>query len=201
MFLTKRQYDIVRFIKDYRRENVISPTLEEMATHFEVSKITIYEHLKQLEKKQVIRKSKHQARSIEVLMDPDAQAESRSELKIMGTIAAGRPVDVVAEPDSFDLADLVPPGGNCYLLRVQGSSMIDEQIRDGDLVLVENRNSAYNGEIVVAVTSDEETTLKKFYLEGDRVRLQPANAEMQPLHLPLGEVEIRGIVRAVIRQV
>ncbi len=200
MFLTKKQYNIVRFIKDYRRENSISPTLEEMATNFEVSKITIYEHLKQLEKKGVIRKSKHLARSIEMLVDPDAE-DGKVVLPIMGEIAAGQPIGVVAEPESFDLANLVPPGGKCYLLRVRGASMIEEQIRDGDLVLVEDCANPHNGEIVVAVTSDEETTLKKFYLEGENVRLQPANEAMQPIVLPVGEVEVRGIVRAVIRQV
>ena len=119
-------------------------------------------------------------------------------IPILGTIAAGRPLEAVEDPEDFALTDLIPRREGHYLLRVRGKSMIEDHIDDGDLVIVERRQSARNGEIVVAILEDEEATLKRFYREDRGIRLQPANATMDPIRVD--DVEIRGVVRGVVRR-
>ena len=122
----------------------------------------------------------------------------RSSVTILGRIAAGSPIEAIEDPEELELADLLPRDRDCYALRVRGSSMIEDGIHDGDLVLVERKQTARDGEMVVAVLPDEEATLKRFYREPDGVRLEPANSTMQPIRAP--SVEIRGIVIGVIRR-
>lgn len=199
--LTAKQVRVLRFFRDYRSEHGIAPTLEEAATELGVSKITVYEHLNQLVKKGAVRRDKAKARSVTILYDPDEELEVEEpelSLPILGTIAAGRPIEAVEDREEVPLSDLVPNGPDHYLLKVRGKSMIEDHIDDGDMVVVERRSTAYNGEIVVAIVGDEEATLKRFYLEDDRIRLQPANAALSPIYPK--RVEIRGIVRGVIRR-
>ncbi len=206
--LTPRQLEVLRYFRDYRREFGMSPTLEEAAEHLGVTKITVYEHLNQLIKKGAVRRDKAKARAVQVLFDPDAEpsggdpmaaAGGSPSLPLLGTIAAGRGIEAVEVPEPMMLTDLVPTEADHYLLRVRGKSMIEDHIDDGDLVVVERRETARNGEIVVAILEDEEATLKRFYREADgRVRLQPANSELDPIYP--AQVEIRGIVRGVIRR-
>ena len=200
--LTKKQLGVLRYFRDYRLENGISPTLEEAAEHFGVSKITVYEHLNQLVKKGAVRRDKAKARAVAILYDPDAAVENDAgdegpSVPILGTIAAGRPIEAIEDPELFSFADLVPDSQGYYLLRVRGKSMIEDHIDEGDLVVVEHAKSARNGEIVVAIVDDEEATLKRFYREEGRVRLQPANETMNPIYPE--HVEVRGIVRGVVR--
>jgi len=119
-------------------------------------------------------------------------------ISILGTIAAGSPIEAIETPEQLDLQDLLPTDRDVYALRVRGESMIEDGIRDGDLVLVERRNTARNGETVVAILEDEEATLKRFYREKSHIRLQPANASMEPILV--NEIEIRGVVIGVIRR-
>ena len=200
--LTEKQLGVLRYFRDYRLENGISPTLEEAAEHFGVSKITVYEHLNQLVKKGAVRRDKAKARAVAILYDPDAAVENDAgdegpSVPILGTIAAGRPIEAIEDPEQFSFADLVPDSQGYYLLRVRGKSMIEDHIDEGDLVVVEHAKSARNGEIVVAIVDDEEATLKRFYREEGRVRLQPANETMNPIYPE--HVEVRGIVRGVVR--
>jgi repressor LexA len=196
MYLTRRQLQIVDFVRDYRQKNRISPTLDEIARQFGVSKITIFEHVEALKKKGVVRKVRNHARSIE-LIGGESASESLT-LPLLGTVSAGRPIEAVENAEAFSLTSLVPQGKECFALRVQGTSMIDEQIRDGDLIIVEKRAQARNGEMVVALVDGGETTVKKFYREGDRIRLQPANTEMPPIYPE--KVHIQGIVIGVVRR-
>jgi repressor LexA len=206
MNLTPKQLEIVQFIVDYRERKGLAPTLEEIARELGVSKITIYEHVAQLEKKGAITKQKYQSRSLTVAPALIAELKSRREatqtqtfsLPLLGKIAAGQPIEAVEVPEEIDLSDMVRRDRASYILRVKGSSMIDEGIRNGDYVIVENRNWASNGETVVAVINDNEATLKKFYREGDRIRLQPANAEMEPIYVD--KCDIRGVVVGVLRK-
>ncbi len=202
MMLTEKQLRVLRYFRDYRLENGISPTLEEAAAALGVSKITVYEHLKQLAKKGAVHRDRAKARAVAILYDPDADTATPSwraaSVPILGTIAAGRPIEAIEDAEEFSLTDLIPDGGGHYLLRVQGKSMIDDHIDDGDLVVVEHRQTARNGEIVVAIVDGEEATLKRFHREGRRVRLQPANAEMDPIYPE--SLEIRGVVEGVIRR-
>jgi repressor LexA len=206
MNLTPKQLEIVNFIVDYRERKGLAPTLEEIARELGVSKITIYEHVAQLEKKGAITKQKYQSRSLTVSPQLVAELKSRREaqqeqsftIPLLGKIAAGAPIEAVAVPEELDLSDMIRRDRASYLLRVKGNSMVEEGIRSGDFVIVENRNWASNGETVVAIINENEATLKKFYREGDRVRLQPANEELQPIYVD--KCEIRGVVVGVLRK-
>lgn len=193
--LTRRQKDILEFFVSYRDEHGISPTLEEIARNFGLNKVTVFGHVSELEKKGVLtRAAKGVSRGLQLVDFEDGG----SRLPIRGTIAAGLPIEAVESDETFEFSDLLPPHGDVYVLRVRGDSMIDDAICDGDLVLVERRDSARNGETVVAVLPDEEATLKRFYRENGHVRLQPANAGMQPILTK--QVEIRGVVIGVVRR-
>ena len=195
--LTRRQRDILTFVTEYREEQNISPTLEEIAAHFGVNKVTIFGHVRELERKGAITKGgRHTSRSIQPSEESTREKET---IQILGRIAAGSPIETIEDPEELFLEDLIPPGSEVYALRVKGNSMIEDAICDGDLVLVERREEARDGETVVAVLPGEEATLKRFYLEGDGVRLQPANSTMDPIRVPT--VEIRGVVVSVIRQI
>jgi repressor LexA len=200
MFLTEKQLAVLNFVRDFIRDKGISPTLDEMSQYFGVSKITIYEHVNALEKKGAIRKTRNMARSISLVEDePDVPGAS---LPIRGRVAAGAAIEAIPDEQAFQLSDIAPPGEDCYLLKVQGDSMIDDHICDGDLVLVKPAQTAKNGEIVVAMLPDEMTgglkgTVKRFFKEGNQIRLQPANPSMDPIFV--SEVEIQGKVVGVVR--
>jgi len=195
--LTRRQRDILAFVRDYCEEQGISPTLEEIAANFGVNKVTVFGHVGELERKGAItRGQRHASRSIRPV---DETPRDSSTIQILGLIAAGSPIETIEHPEELSLQDLLPPGREMYALRVKGDSMIEDAICDGDLVLVERRQEARDGETVVAVLPGEEATLKRFYLEEDGVRLQPANSTMEPIRVPT--VEIRGVVVSVIRQI
>jgi repressor LexA len=197
---TPKQLQIMKFIRDYRREHQTSPTLEEIGNSMGVHRVTVHQHVAALVKKGALRKLSQRSRSIEIL---DKDYLPRPTVKVLGRIAAGRPIEAVEHPEPFTIEDLLPidPRENVYMLRVVGNSMIDDHITDGDLVLVEQASAAQDGEIVVAVV-DGEATLKRIYRERDgSVRLQPANPTMEAIIIRPGrQMEIRGIVRGVLRR-
>jgi repressor LexA len=197
--LTRRQRDILAFFQTYLEEHGISPTLEEIARHFDLNRVTVFGHVAELERKGILRRAAPGiSRGLQLV--EDASIESRpARLQVLGTIAAGRPIETLEEPESLTFEDLAPRSKDVYVLRVRGESMIEDAICDGDLVLVERRAHARDGEIVVAVLPDEEATLKRYHpLPDGRVRLQPANSRMEPLVVP--EVEVRGVVIGVVRR-
>lgn len=215
VFYTDRQLAIMEFLQQYRREHRKSPTMEEMAVHFNVGRVTIHEHIRNLESKGAIRSTPHLARSIEIIdpqfldtpaaQQPGYDAGDRLRVPLLGNIAAGEKIEVIENSEQLDLADLLPMGKDHYALRVQGTSMIDEGIHDGDLVIVERRDHADDGELVVAILEgeiEETTTLKKMYRENrdgqDVIRLQPANETLEPIFVD--QVEIRGVVVGVVRR-
>jgi repressor LexA len=202
MFLTEKQLAVLNFIRDFIRSKGISPTLDEMSQFFGVSKITIYEHVSALEKKGAIRKTRNMARAIE-LVEAEDDAPPRT-VAIRGRIAAGAAIEAIEDKETFVLDDLAPADDDCYMLRVEGDSMIEAHICSGDLVVVQPTQAADDGEIVVAVLPDEDTggrkaTLKRIYREKNRVRLQPANERLDPIYVR--EVEIQGRVIGVVRPV
>lgn len=209
--LTKRQREILDFYEQYTRAHSVSPTLEETASHFGINKVTVFGHVEELRKKGALERfAKNKSRSMvisAVMSAPVGQPSSSPQgsarrlaprLPLVGSIAAGSPIEAVEYPEELDLSDLVPPGRDCYALRVKGTSMIEDGIRDGDIVLVERRDTARNGETVVAILEGEEATLKRYYREGNRVRLQPANAMLQPIYVD--KLDIRGVVVGVVRR-
>jgi repressor LexA len=202
MALTKKQRQILDYVESFVDSYGYSPSYEEIAQAFGYSSLaTVHEHLTNLEQKGFLRKNYNKSRSLEVVRaDPNTLA---LELPLLGTVAAGLPLEVYAEQEQETVAvphDMVRRGNN-YVLRVKGESMVEEQIRDGDYIIVNSRQTAENGEMVVALVDGEAATVKKFYREaGGRVRLQPANATMQPMYYPAERVAIQGIVVGVIRK-
>lgn len=197
--LTKRQLQILEFFKSYTREHGLSPTLEEIAQQFGVNKVTIFGHVSELERKGVlIRSAPKKSRARQVAGSDESSAHRGPSVPILGRIAAGRPIEAVEDPEVFELSDLVPRDREVYALRVRGQSMIDDGIHDGDIVLIEARQHARDGEMVVAILPEEEATLKRIYREHDGIRLQPANASMEPIRVPT--CEVRGVVVGVVRR-
>jgi repressor LexA len=202
MLLTPKQLQVLRFIRDFRATHSLSPTIDEIAAALGVSKITVHEHLGHLQRKGAIQREKAKARAIDLLQDPDARCPSPSTdstLSILGTIAAGAPLEAIEDGEPWSISDLMTPGKEHYLLRVRGDSMVEDHIQDGDLVLVERRETARNGETVVAILPDHQATLKRFYREDGRIRLQPANATLDPILTD--QVTVRGVVVGVIRKI
>jgi repressor LexA len=200
MPLTKRQKQILDFLELFLAEYGYPPSYEEIARNFGYTSLaTVHEHLENLEQKGYIRKSYNASRSIELV--PSGTEARAVELPLLGLVAAGQPIEAVQDQESITVPeDLVMRGGRHYVLRVRGDSMIDEQIRDGDYVIVNSRNTAQNGEMVVALVGGDSATVKKFYHEGDRVRLQPANVTLSPMYFPSHEVSVQGVVVGVIRR-
>jgi repressor LexA len=197
MYFTEKQLKIMEFIQHFRAERGISPTLEEIAKHFGVTKITIYEHINQLERKGAIKREKFRARSIEIL-SPVEERTPRFSLPLVGNLTEGAPLEAMDGGESLNLNDIVPLASRCYALRVRGEALAQDHITDGDYVIVERREDAENGEIVLAILENGEATLKKFYREKNRIRLQSANGSMKSIYPRTAE--IRGVVIGVLRR-
>jgi repressor LexA len=199
--LTRRQRDILEFVRTYLETNDISPTLEEIARNFGVSRVTIHGHIKELEKKGVLgRSARGVSRGIMLSDVPgDSSGSSERSLPVLGSIAAGNPIEVLADSESFQFTDMLPPNAELFMLKVKGNSMIEDSICNGDMVIIEKTGTARNGQVVVAILEDNETTLKRYYKEEDRIRLQPANSAMDPIYVK--QLEISGVVIGVVRQV
>ncbi len=198
MRLTPKQLRIVEFVRDYNRDHGYSPTLQEIAAEFGVTKVTIYEHLKALERKGAVVRSYHKSRSVELAPELAQDPEEATTLPLSGLIAAGQPIEALETPDAIDISSMFSLKSGPYVLRVRGDSMKDEGIYNGDYVVIERRETAQNGETVVAILPDGEATLKKFYKEGGHIRLQPANEQMEPIIVP--DCRIQGVVIGVLRK-
>ena len=198
MALTKRQREILDYVRLFIRENGYSPSLEEIGRHFGLSSVaTVHKHIQHLVQKGRLRKAWNRSRSVEPVEDDETGA---AEIPLLGTVAAGDPIAAIEIPETVSVPEaLLRNGKPLFALRVKGNSMIDEQIRDGDTVIVESRQEARDGETVVALLRGEEVTLKKLYRDGPTVRLEPANPEMEPIVVPAAEVEVRGVVTGLVR--
>ena len=201
MSLTKRQREILTFLAEYTDTHGYAPSFEEIADRFEYSSLaTVHEHLSNLERKGYIKRSYNESRAIEVI---PSDAYGRSvHLPLMGTVAAGAPIEAIETSESIAVPEeIIGRNGDHYVLRVRGNSMIDEQIRDGDFVIVSGRRNADNGEMVIALIDNHSATVKKFYRERDgRVRLQPANESVPPIYVNPNELRIQGVVVGVMRK-
>ncbi|MFA6304946.1 MAG: transcriptional repressor LexA [Patescibacteria group bacterium] len=198
--LTKRQKEILDYITYYLKDNDYAPSYMEIADHLGVSSpATIHQHVKALEEKGYLKASEGQKRALEPVLLSAYRDAIAIDLPLVGLITAGEPIEAVEQKETMAIpSDFVQDADNSYILRVKGRSMIDEGIWDGDYVIVERNHSPKNGDVVVALLDNAYATLKKFYREKDRIRLQPANPAMKPIYSkdPL----IQGIVRAVIRK-
>ncbi len=198
--LTKRQREILDYLNEFIQQHGYAPSLEEIGRRFGLSSLaTVHKHLTNLQDKGFIKRAWNRSRSVELV--PTRVGVRAVELPLLGFVAAGLPIEAVATPESISVPeDLVGKRETTYVLRVRGDSMIDEQIRDGDYVIVEDRKTANNGEMVIALLGGADVTLKKFYRENGHVRLQPANPAMQPLMVPAEQVQIQGVVVGVMRK-
>lgn len=201
MPLTKRQREILNYLATYSEQNGYAPSFEEIAESFNYSSLaTVHEHLSNLERKGYIKRAYNESRAIEIL--PSEVTPRALELPILGSVAAGQPIEATEHGDTMTVPDsFIRRGGNHYVLRVRGNSMIDEQIRDGDFVVVNERRSVDNGEMVIALMNGSSATVKKFYRERDgRIRLQPANDTMPPMYVHENDISIQGVVVGVLRR-
>jgi repressor LexA len=201
--LTPKQLRIVQLIRETRLIKGYSPTIKELAEATGVTRVTVFEHIEALIRKGVLKRQAHKARSLSIVEDAPLPDEAPPlQFPLVGRIAAGMPIEKCAQDDMLDLEQLIGPrvGSNAgtFALQVEGDSMQDEGILDGDYVLVERRNTARNGERVVALLPDGETTLKTLFREPDgRIRLQPANEAFEPIIVE--DCQIQGVVTAVLR--
>jgi repressor LexA len=198
--LTKRQREILDYLNEFIQQHGYAPSLEEVGRRFNLSSLaTVHKHLTNLQEKGFIRRAWNRSRSVELL--PSRSGGRAIDLPLLGYVAAGMPIEAVAGSESIAVPEsLVTGKRDTYVLRVRGDSMIDEQIRDGDWVVVEDRRSADNGEMVIALVGGQDATLKKFYKEEGRVRLQPANPTMAPIFVDPNNVQIQGVVVGVMRK-
>src|SRR5688500_16214291 len=201
MPLTKRQREILDFLTSYSEQNGYAPSFEEIARQFNYSSLaTVHEHLTNLERKGYIKRSYNESRAIEIL--PSEAYPRAVELPLLGLVAAGMPIEALSVHESLSVPEgFIRRNGSHYVLRVKGNSMIDEQIRDGDFVVVNERQSADNGEMVIALVNGNSATVKKYYREKDgRIRLQPANETMSPIYIHENDITIQGVVVGVLRR-
>ena len=201
MALTKRQSEILEYLRTHITDNGYAPSFEEIAERFGFQSLaTVHEHLTNLERKGYIHRNHNESRAIELL--PPKGTAGATEIPLLGRVAAGTPIESLMTEETIAVPDaLLPRRGPNYALKVQGTSMIDEHIMDGDFVVVHGRQSAENGEMVIALVNGAEATVKRFYREpGGWIRLQPANTTMQPLRYQERDVLIQGVVVGVIRK-
>ncbi len=207
MALTKRQRELYDFISEFVQKNGYSPSFEEIGKGLGLSSLaTVHKHVTNLEKKGLLKRDYNRSRSIDLLPPKGmlkralaVAAAANAELPLMGRIAAGRPVEALETPQTISLQDFTR-SRDVFVLEVRGDSMIDEHIMDGDYILVEKTQVARNGEIVVALVDGMESTLKRIYKEGEKVRLQPSNAAMPPIVVASSSVQIQGRVIGVLRK-
>jgi repressor LexA len=203
MNLTPKQLRILSLIRDWRIRFGYSPTMQELADEIGVSKVTVFEHVEALIKKGALVREPNKARSLSIADGIAVPDESRPlRFPLVGKIAAGHPIEKVADQDEIDLGAILGARAGkanaTFALRVDGESMRDEGIMDGDFVLCERTDTAGNGDRVVALLPDGQTTLKTFFKEGDHIRLQPANPAFQPILVK--DCKVQGIVRGVVRK-
>jgi repressor LexA len=197
--LTKRQREILDYLSEFIQQHGYAPSLEEVGHRFGLSSLaTVHKHLTNLQEKGFIKRAWNRSRSVELV--PTRLGGRAVELPLLGYVAAGAPIEAITTAESIAVPEDLVGKRDTYVLRVRGDSMIDEQIRDGDLVIVEDRKTAENGEMVIALVAGSDVTLKKFYRDNGRVRLQPANPTMQPLLVPAEQVQVQGVVIGVMRK-
>jgi repressor LexA len=199
MILTKRQKQILDYLEDFIEKNGYAPSLIEISRHFNLNSIsTIHKHLLHLEEKGLIRRHWNRARAIEVV--PSQPTPEARDVPLVGLISAGQPIEAVRANELVAVPEDLIGRRDVFVLKVKGESMVDEQVREGDYVIVENRSEARNGEMVVALLEGENATLKKYYREKEEIRLQPAHPTMKPIYVKEDDLKIQGVVIGLLRK-
>lgn len=197
--LTKRQREILDYLNEFIEQHGYAPSLEEIGRRFGLSSLaTVHKHLTNLQEKGFIRRAWNRSRSVELV--PTRMGGRALDLPLLGYVAAGAPIEAVVSNETVTVPEDLVGTRDTYALRVRGNSMIDEQIRDGDVVVVEDRQTARNGEMVIALLEGAEVTLKTFYRENGHIRLQPANDAVAPIIVRADMVQVQGVVVGVMRR-
>lgn len=197
--LTKRQKELVDYLDGYIAKHGYAPTLEEIGKQLNLSSLaTVHKHLTNLERKGVIRRKWNRSRALDVV--PQQPRAAALELPLLGRVAAGAPIEPLEDADTIAVPEELVGQGDTFVLRVKGRSMVNEGILDGDFIVVQSRANADNGETVVALVRGEATVKRLYREKAGMVRLQPASDDMAPIVVPGSEVEIRGVVVAVMRK-
>ena len=195
--LTRRQQVVFEFVKGYIRTHGIAPSYEEIRRHFGFGSYnSVQKHLKQLVAKGYLRTPWENQKRALTLVEP---GPATAVLPLLGRVAAGRPIEAIAQPETVEVPEMLLRGEDNFALRVVGDSMVDEGIRDGDIVIVKRQRDALNGQTVVALIGDD-ATIKQFHRKGGRVELRPANARMTSIVVDEGDLQIQGIVVGLIRK-
>lgn len=196
--ITKRQREVLEYLREFIRTYGHSPTIRDIGARFQLSSpATVHRFLVQLEEAGLLVRGKRN--SLIQLVEEEVRREA-AEIPLHGRIAAGQPIEAVNSDETIAIPDTLLGRRQTYALRVVGNSMIEDHIEDGDIIVVESRETAENGEMVVALIDDHEATVKRFYRESGRVRLQPANASLAPMYYPPDQVRIQGVVIGVVRK-
>lgn len=195
---TPRQAEIMTYIRDYQSKFGYSPTLQEIGDYLGISKVTVFEHLEQLEDRGLLKRNRHKARSMELADNVRLPVDRPSAIPLLGRIAAGSPIEAIESPETLEMDTVFTSRHGTYALQVRGDSMIDDQICDGDFVIVEPATTADNGRMVVALLESGEATLKRLYRERGRFRLQPSNPRYSPIYTD--RLTVQGIVIGVLRK-
>ena len=197
--LTRRQREIMDYLTEFIEHHGYSPSLEEIGRRFGLSSLaTVHKHLTNLQNKGCIKRAWNRSRSVELV--PAGAGGRVVEIPLQGYVAAGDPIEAVVSRETVAVPESLTGPRTTYALRVRGQSMIDEQIRDGDIVIVEDRKTAENGEMVIALLDASEATLKTFHREKGRIRLQPANPAMEPIVVDGERVQVQGVVIGLMRR-
>ena len=197
MYFTEKQLRIMEFIQQFRDERGISPTLEEIASNFGVTKITVYEHINQLERKGALKREKFRARSIELITSVE-ERKARYSMPLMGNFREGLPIEATEEREDLNISEMLPYGRNFFALRVCGNDLKQDHLTDGDLIIAEKRESVHNGDVVVAVLTGGKACIKKLYREEGHIRLQSPNGSLESTMVP--SADVRGVVVGVLRR-
>jgi len=199
--LTKRQKEILDFLTEFLEQHGYAPSLEEIAAHFHLSSAsTVHKHLLNLEQKGFIRRQSSKSRAV-LLSEPVGTSSADAvDLPLVGRIAAGQPIEAVLDDETIAVAADMVRGKRTFALEVKGNSMIDESIQDGDYIIVEQTDTANDGDIVVALLDDARATLKRFYREQDHIRLEPANADVEPIIVRDQPFKIQGVATGLLRR-
>ena len=200
MYLTRRQKQILDFLRRHIERWGYAPTIEEIGEHFGLTSLaTVHKHLTNLQKKGLIHRETHRSRALELV--PSEVGVRAVALPLLGRVAAGTPIEAIEAAETIYVPEDLVGRKDTYVLQVKGDSMIEEQIRDGDFVIVEDRPEARDGEMVIALIDGESATLKKIYREPDgRIRLQPANERLQPFYVEASRLRVQGVVVGVLRK-
>ena len=202
MPITAKQRRIFEFIRRYIESNHEAPTIAEIGRQFQMrSSASVHAVLTALEREGLIKRMPNVSRGIEIVQQNESNGEGENEIPLRGTVAAGQPIEAILTHDTISVPKDLQGRGRTFALRVRGESMIDENIQDGDIIIVASQQTAENGQMVVALIDGNYATVKKFYREPDFIRLEPANPQFKPIFIRTPErIQIQGIVRGLIRK-